>query len=190
VLATARRSPTCSSGRAACSCRRCIPASGELYPSSFSPLDRRGGGSMASVLARCTSLNLRRRTPAGGCRILPVVHRAGILLAYLSNWLILRFAQATRARSRQGVGHWTLVAEYGAGCSAPEMVPCLPSFCCPLSVAGKSPALAAQSRHEARGWPSHTSISGPSQRPPRDSGGNPGRLVREEGTLRELLRPD
>ena len=75
----------------------------------------------------------------------------GILVAYLSNWLILRFAQNNpTAFGGRGVWHWTLVAEYWRGMFGAEMIPCVLFFVLLLLVP-ESPRWLIKAGHEARG---------------------------------------
>jgi SP family arabinose:H+ symporter-like MFS transporter len=112
----------------------------------------------------------------------------GILLAYLSNWLILRFAQDNpTAFGGHGVWHWTLVAEYWRGMFGAEMVPCVLFFVLLLFVP-ESPRWLIKAGHKARGLDILTRIGGAATAR-RELAEIQGRLGREEGSVRELFRP-
>ena len=112
----------------------------------------------------------------------------GILLAYLSNWLILRFAHDNpTAFGGESVWHWTLVAEYWRGMFGAEMLPCVLFFCLLLFVP-ESPRWLLKAGHDVRGLAILTRISGETTAR-RELAEIKDGLAREEGSLRELFRP-
>jgi MFS transporter, SP family, arabinose:H+ symporter len=112
----------------------------------------------------------------------------GILLAYLSNWLILRFAQNNpTAFGGQGVWHWTLVAQSWRGMFGAEMVPCVLFFVLLLFVP-ESPRWLLKAGYEARGLELLTRVSGAATAR-RELAEIQAGLAGETGSLRELLRP-
>jgi SP family arabinose:H+ symporter-like MFS transporter len=112
----------------------------------------------------------------------------GILLAYLSNWLILRFAQShPTAFGGQGVWHWTLVVEFWRGMFGAEMVPCVFFFILLLFVP-ESPRWLLKAGHETRGLDLLTRVSGAATAR-RELVEIKEGLAREEGSVRELFRP-
>ena len=112
----------------------------------------------------------------------------GILLAYLSNWLILRFAHDhPMAFGAESVWHWTLVDEYWRGMFGAEMLPCVLFFCLLLFVP-ESPRWLLKAGHDVRGLAILTRISGETTAR-RELGEIQAGLAREEGSLRELFRP-
>ena len=112
----------------------------------------------------------------------------GILLASLSNWLILRFSQTNpNAFGGQGVWHWTLVAESWRGMFGAEMVPCVLFFFLLLFVP-ESPRWLIKAGHAARGLELLTRISGAAIARREVADIQEG-LSRKGGTLREFLQP-
>ncbi len=112
----------------------------------------------------------------------------GILLAYLSNWLILQFAQNNpSAFGGHGVWHWTLVAEFWRGMFGAEMVPCVVFFVLLLFVP-ESPRWLLKAGQAERGLAILARIGG-TETARREQQEIMEGLAREEGSVRELFRP-
>jgi MFS transporter, SP family, arabinose:H+ symporter len=112
----------------------------------------------------------------------------GILLAYLSNWLILRFAQNNPgAFGSQGVWHWILVAEFWRGMFGAEMVPCVLFFVLLLFVP-ESPRWLLKAGHEQRGLDLLAKVSG-AVTARRERAEIQEGLAREQRSVRELFQP-
>jgi SP family arabinose:H+ symporter-like MFS transporter len=112
----------------------------------------------------------------------------GILLAYLSNWLILRFGQNNpMAFGGQGWWHRILVAESWRGMFGAEMVPCVIFFVLLLFMP-ESPRWLLKAGQEARGLDLLTRVSG-AVTARREMAEIQEGLAREEGSVRELFRP-
>jgi SP family arabinose:H+ symporter-like MFS transporter len=112
----------------------------------------------------------------------------GILLAYLSNWLILRFGQNNpMAFGGQGWWHRILVAESWRGMFGAEMVPCVIFFVLLLFMP-ESPRWLLKAGKEARGLDLLTRVSGAATARREVAEIQEG-LAREEGSVRELFRP-
>lgn len=112
----------------------------------------------------------------------------GILLAYLSNWLILDFAQHNpRAFGAGGLWYWILVSEAWRGMFGAAMIPAA-LFCLLLVLIPESPRWLIKAGYEAQGLDILTRISGPDTARRELSEINQA-LSREEGGLRELFRP-
>lgn len=112
----------------------------------------------------------------------------GILLAYLSNWLLLRFAQIhPQAFSNWATFHWIMVSEYWRGMFGAEMLPAilflLMLFCVP-----ETPRWLIQAGQEARGVQVLTRISGPLTAE-RQLAEIKATFGLERGSIRELFRP-
>jgi SP family arabinose:H+ symporter-like MFS transporter len=112
----------------------------------------------------------------------------GILLAYLSNWLILGFAQANpQAFGGQGFLHRALVSEYWRGMFGAEMLPAGLFFLL-LFLVPESPRWLIKAGRETRGLAILERISG--QHTARlELAEIQGALAGEEGSIRELFRP-
>jgi SP family arabinose:H+ symporter-like MFS transporter len=112
----------------------------------------------------------------------------GILLAYGSNWLILRFALNNPAAfGGHGVWHWTLVAEYWRGMFGAELVPCALFFVLLLFVP-ESPRWLLKAGHEPRALQLLTRISGAATAQREVAEIKEG-LAHEHGSVRELFQP-
>lgn len=112
----------------------------------------------------------------------------GILLAYGSNWLILRFAQnSPGAWGGRGVWHWTLVAEPWRGMFGAEMVPCVLFFVLLLFVP-ESPRWLLKAGRESRALELLTRVSG-AVTARREADEIKEGLAHERGSLRELFQP-
>lgn len=147
------------------------------------------GVGMASVLAPLYISEFappKHRGRLGAFYQLSIV--IGILLAYLSNWLILRFAQNNpKAFGGQGFWHLTLVAEYWRGMFGANMLPSGLFFVLLLFVP-ESPRWLLKAGREARGLDILTRVSGVATARRELAEINEG-LAREEGSVRELFRP-
>jgi MFS transporter, SP family, arabinose:H+ symporter len=147
------------------------------------------GVGMASVLAPLYISEFappRHRGRLGAFYQLSIV--VGILLAYLSNWLILRFAQHhPTAFGGQGFWHWTLVADYWRSMFGANMIPAALFFGLLLWVP-ESPRWLLKAGREARGLAILTRISG-AETARREASEIRAGLAREEGSVRELFRP-
>lgn len=172
----------------------CVSALYSAIPPNFTVLvaARCVGGigvGMASVLAPLYISEFappRHRGRLGAFYQLSIV--IGILLAYLSNWLILRFAQNNpNAFGGQGVWHWTLVAEYWRAMFGANMLPSGLFFVLLLFVP-ESPRWLLKAGHDALGLKILTRVSGPLTAL-RELAEIQEGLAREEGSVRELLRP-
>lgn len=112
----------------------------------------------------------------------------GILLAYLSNWLILGFANRHPAGfGGQGLLHWVLVDEWWRGMFGAEILPAF-LFLVLLLTVPESPRWLIQAGQETRGRSILARINGAAaaQRAAAEIGAA---LARKEGSLRELFRP-
>ena len=112
----------------------------------------------------------------------------GILLAYFSNWLILRFAQAQpMGFGGKGFWHWLFVSEFWRGMFAAELVPALLFFLLLLFVP-ESPRWLIKAGQEAQGRAVLARISGSriaqEQLTEIQSG-----LTAQSGSFAELFRP-
>ena len=113
----------------------------------------------------------------------------GILLAYLSNWLLLRFAQL----HPQGFDGWTtlhriLVSEYWRGMFGAEMLPAI-SFLLLLFCVPESPRWLIQAGRESRGLYvlKRISTEGEAEMQLAEIKSS---LGLERGSIRELFRPN
>ncbi len=112
----------------------------------------------------------------------------GILAAYCSNWLLLRFAQGNPgAFGGEGLLHWLLVGELWRGMFGAETVPAGLFFLLLLLVPESPRWLAKEGRHE-QALRILTKVGG-KEVARRQLDEITGALAREEGTLAELLRP-
>ncbi len=112
----------------------------------------------------------------------------GILAAYLSNWLILWFAQNHAGAFGDGGGlHRVFVSEYWRGMFGAEMVPCVLFFLL-LFLVPESPRWLIKAERSQEGLDILTRISGP-EVAQREAAEIKAALAREEGSIRELLRP-
>jgi SP family arabinose:H+ symporter-like MFS transporter len=113
----------------------------------------------------------------------------GILLAYLSNWSILRFSQShPNAFGGAGVLHWVLVSEYWRGMFGAEVLPAI-LFLLLLFYVPESPRWLIRSGQEVSGLNILRKLNGNHAaelefREIRQETGN------REGSVRELFRPD
>ena len=120
----------------------------------------------------------------------------GILAAYFSNWLLLRFAQ-THPETFGGIGrlHWTLVAEPWRGMFGAEMIPAA-LFTLLLFVVPESPRWLAKAARPDQALALLTKISGSaiarrvcSSKPAcRASIAAPARLTGSEANLRRVRK--
>ena len=112
----------------------------------------------------------------------------GILAAYLSNWLILRWA-AGHAGSGAGEGwwHWVMVREYWRGMFGAEMLPAA-LFLGLLALVPESPRWLLQAGQTTRAVAILERVSGPAAAA-REAEEIQAALAREEGSVRELFRP-
>ena len=110
----------------------------------------------------------------------------GILLSYLSNWLILRFAQSAPIEGL-GILQWTFVSEYWRGMFGAEMSPSLLFFVLLIFVP-ESPRWLIKDGREQAGFDILARISGPDSATAQAAEIRLA-LAQEEGTLRELLQP-
>ena len=112
----------------------------------------------------------------------------GILVAYLSNWLLLSFSQPSLlAAGGTGVWHWLFVAEVWRGMFGAEMVPAA-LFVVLLLGVPESPRWLAKENRDAAAYHILARVGG------RESAGRQlaeikDALAQEEGTLAELFRP-
>ncbi|MBP7827888.1 MAG: sugar porter family MFS transporter [Verrucomicrobia bacterium] len=147
------------------------------------------GVGMASVLAPLYISEFappRHRGRLGALYQLSIV--IGILLAYLSNWLILRLGQDhPMAFGGQGWGHKIFVAECWRAMFGAEMVPCVIFFGLLLFMP-ESPRWLLKAGKEAQGLALLTRVSGPTVAQ-RELAEIQAGLAREEGSVRELFRP-
>lgn len=112
----------------------------------------------------------------------------GILLAYLSNWLILGFANGhPDAFGGQGTLYWVLVAEWWRGMFGAEILPAA-LFLILLFTVPESPRWLIQAGQEARGRTILARINGAAVAE-REAAEISAALAREEGSLRELFQP-
>lgn len=112
----------------------------------------------------------------------------GILLAYLSNWLILRFAQEhPEGFGGTGIWHWTLVRENWRGMFGAELIPAA-LFWCLLFLVPESPRWLIKAGHATRGLQILARVSGPDTAQ-RELGEISAALSREEGSVWELFQP-
>ena len=112
----------------------------------------------------------------------------GILLAYLSNWLILRCAaRAATAFAAGSMWHAALVAEPWRGMFGAEMVPCL-IFCVLLLCVPESPRWLLKVGRDLQGLAILTRVSG-SATARREAADIQESLGREAGSLWELFQP-
>lgn len=112
----------------------------------------------------------------------------GILLAYLSNWLILRFGQNNpMAFGGQGWWHRILVAESWRGMFGAEMVPSVIFFVLLLFMP-ESPRWLLKAGQETRGLELLTRVSG-AVTARRELAEIQEGLAREQGSVCELFRP-
>ncbi len=169
-----------------------ISALGSAIPPSFQVLvvARIIGGvgvGMASVLAplyisEFSPPSLRGRLVA--FYQLSIV--TGILLSYLSNWLILRNAQAV-LQPGNGLFDWVFVSEYWRGMFGAETIPAL-LFIVLLFFVPESPRWLIKAGRDGEGYDVLTRISGV-ETARRESAEIKSALSQEEGSLRELLQP-
>lgn len=112
----------------------------------------------------------------------------GILAAYFSNWLLLRFAQ-THPEAFGGIGrlHWTLVAEPWRGMFGAEMIPAA-LFTLLLFVVPESPRWLAKAARPDLALALLTKISG-TETARREMDEITAAESAQAGSLRELLRP-
>jgi SP family arabinose:H+ symporter-like MFS transporter len=111
----------------------------------------------------------------------------GILLSYLSNWLILRYAQAAPLAGDGGLLHWTFVSEYWRGMFGAEMIPSFLFFVMLLFVP-ESPRWLIKDGRDRAGFDILAKISGSGSATAQVAEIKDA-LEHEEGTLRELLQP-
>lgn len=112
----------------------------------------------------------------------------GILLSYLSNWLILRNAQSYAPEAvGEGLLHWTFVSEYWRGMFGTETIPAL-LFLVLLLFVPESPRWLFKAGREADGFDVLKRVSG-TLTAQRESLEIKAALAQEEGSLRELFRP-
>jgi len=171
-----------------------VSALGSAIPPSFQVLvvARIIGGvgvGMASVLAplyisEFSPPNLRGRLVA--FYQLSIV--TGILLSYLSNWLILRNAQSVPLSDvGDNLLDWVLIGEYWRGMFGAEMIPAL-LFIALLFFVPESPRWLIKMGRDAEGFHVLKRVSG-QETAARESAEIKAALSQEEGSLRELLRP-
>ena len=112
----------------------------------------------------------------------------GILLAYLSNWLLLRFAHMhPQAFGGRGALHWIMVSEYWRGMFGAEMLPAI-LFLLMLFLVPESPRWLIKAGRKARGLEVLTRLSGP-QTAERELADIEQTLEDRGESLRELFRP-
>jgi SP family arabinose:H+ symporter-like MFS transporter len=110
----------------------------------------------------------------------------GILLSYLSNWLILRYAQGASPVGG-GLFEWTFVSEYWRGMFGAEMIPSS-LFLLLLLFVPESPRWLIKDGRDKAGFEILAKISGSG--PAADQVDEiKEALEHEEGTLKELLQP-
>jgi len=147
------------------------------------------GVGMASVVAPMYIAEFappRWRGRLVACYQLSIV--IGILLAYLSNWIILRLATSQPdAFGGQGWFHWVLIREQWRGMFGTEMVPAA-LFLLLLGLVPESPRWLFQSGQSARARQILVRVRGPGAAE-REAGEIQMALAGEVGTVRELFRP-
>ena len=112
----------------------------------------------------------------------------GILLSYLSNWLILRHAQGYAGPvAGESLADWLLVDEYWRAMFGAEMLPSLLFFAL-LFLVPESPRWLIKVGREQDGFDILQKISG-SEIAEREAAEIKTALAHEGGSLRELLRP-
>lgn len=111
----------------------------------------------------------------------------GILAAYLSNWLLLCFAEHGGGWGGEGVLNWILVKEPWRGMFGAEMAPAALFFCL-LALVPESPRWLAKEGRSAEARNVLARVVGDYEAN-REMGEIAEALDREEGTLAELLRP-
>jgi len=112
---------------------------------------------------------------------------SGILAAYFSNWCLLRFSQAHAAEAGGGVLHWLLVAEVWRGMFGAEMVPA-GLFLVLLILVPESPRWLVQAGRVREAETILARVGG-REAARRQMDEITAAVGREEGTVRELLRP-
>jgi MFS transporter, SP family, arabinose:H+ symporter len=147
------------------------------------------GVGMASVLAPLYISEFappKHRGRLVACYQLSIV--VGILLAYVSNWLIVWFARdSAGSLDDRGLWHWIFVAEPWRGMFGAEMVPAGLFFVLLLFMP-ESPRWLLKAGREARGLAILSRVSG-LETARREVAEIQAGLAREEGSLRELFRP-
>jgi len=147
------------------------------------------GIGMASVIApmyisELSPANLRGRL--GGLYQLFIV--LGILLAYLSNWSILRFAQHPQLSFGQNkIAHWLFVNEYWRGMLGAEILPAA-LFLLLLFYVPESPRWLIQTGQESLGLDILTKFTG-RQAAEDDLKAIHDGLKKKESSIAELFRP-
>lgn len=112
----------------------------------------------------------------------------GILLAYLSNWLLLRFAQLhPQAFGSWNILRWILVRECWRGMFGAEMLPAI-LFLILLFWVPETPRWLIQAGQEARGLEVLTRIAGPGSAERQFTTIKTAAEL-EPGSIRELFRP-
>ncbi|HUF07952.1 MAG TPA: sugar porter family MFS transporter [Rhodothermales bacterium] len=112
----------------------------------------------------------------------------GILLSYLSNWIILRNAQrAAAAPPGEGLFDWIFVTEYWRGMFGAEVIPAL-LFIVLLLFVPESPRWLIKAGRDEEGFEVLKRISGGATAR-RESREIKTALSREGGSLRELFQP-
>lgn len=112
----------------------------------------------------------------------------GILLSYLSNWLILRNAQASALlNAGDGLFDWIFVSQYWRAMFGAEMIPAL-LFIVLLFFVPESPRWLIKMGRDNEGLEVLTRVGG-LETARRESAEIKAALSREEGSLRELLQP-
>jgi MFS transporter, SP family, arabinose:H+ symporter len=112
----------------------------------------------------------------------------GILAAYFSNWLLLRFSEAhPGAFGGTGSLHWTLVAEVWRGMFGAEMIPCVLFFFLLFAVP-ESPRWLAKAGRDAVALRILTQVDG-AEVARRELAEIRASLQHEVGSARELLEP-
>lgn len=112
----------------------------------------------------------------------------GILAAYFSNWVLLRFAQGhPGAFDGQGVLHWTVIAETWRAMFGAEMIPCVCFFLL-LFLVPESPRWLIVNGQVEQGRRILARISGP-EIAQRELAEIQAESARQAGSIRELFQP-